>query len=277
LQKLAVYQALWGMENLAGVDLELNLEGAVRRIQDAGFDGIGVSLGRPHIATRQAACARDLGMPFEASAFVRTADELATNIELGQELGAEQINVQVLTRLDRVQDAVALLSEMEIRAQCAKVQVCYETHRGRLTNDLLFTLRVLEELPNLKLTGDLSHYPVVHEFPLPVPEVDLARMSRIIAQCHAFHGRVSGSHQVQVSIVAPQHKEWLDQFMAWWKEGFLSWMDRAGTNDELLFKIELGPPNYAITGPDGVELADRWHEAILLKDMVRELWSESAQ
>ena len=39
------------------------------------------------------------------------------------------------------------------------------------------------------------------------------------------------------------------------------------------FVTELGPPNwYAITGPDGNELSDRWEDALLLKQHVRRIW-----
>jgi hypothetical protein len=35
---------------------------------------------------------------------------------------------------------------------------------------------------------------------------------------------------------------------------------------------ELGPPPYAITGPDGAELSDRWQDALAMKDMIGSLW-----
>jgi hypothetical protein len=33
---------------------------------------------------------------------------------------------------------------------------------------------------------------------------------------------------------------------------------------------------YAITGPDGRELSDRWQKALVMKDMVRALWDRVA-
>jgi hypothetical protein len=276
VQELHVYQAIWGMENLSVVDIERDVEGALDLIQAAGFDGVGTSLMRPERCEAVSKGVRERGMEWEASAFLHSPDELARAIDRAHELGAHHLNVQILARPDRVADAVALLSAFEAHTAQAPFPVHYETHRGRLTNDLLFTLRVLQALPELKLTGDLSHYPLVHEFPLPIPPADLERISEILAHCWAFHGRVCGSHQVQVSLELPQHQDWVAQFRRWWAEGFASWRERADADGVLTFLCELGPPNYAITGPDGRELVDRWREAQLMKDMARSIWTQQA-
>lgn len=274
MRRLLVYQAIWAMENTPGVDLESDLDAALDRVFAAGFDGAGVSLGRRDRAEGVARGVAARGGTWEASAFVRTADDLAHCLDFAETWGAHHVNVQVLEKRDRVADGVRLLEEMEAVARGSGLAVHYETHRGRLTNDLLFTLRILDAMPGLKLTGDLSHYPLVHEFPLPVPEAELARMSRILARCEGFHGRVCGSHQVQVSVVAPQHRPWVEQFQAWWAEGFRAWAGRAGPDADLTFMTELGPPNYAITDAQGAEVSDRWAEALLLKDMARDLWRD---
>jgi hypothetical protein len=38
----------------------------------------------------------------------------------------------------------------------------------------------------------------------------------------------------------------------------------------------LGPPPYAITGPDGAELSDRWEDALKMKAMIQALWQRIA-
>lgn len=277
MSELLVYQAVWGLEGLPQFDLSARFEAALDTVLAAGFDGVGIALRRREQSEIVSRVLAERGKSWEAGAAVASPDDLARALDRAQALGARHLNVQVTERPDRVADAVALLEAMERVAAGATIAVRYETHRGRLTNDLLFTVRVLDAMPQLKLTGDLSHYAMVHEMPLPVPPADLARMSRVIAQCCGYHGRVAGSHQVQVPLAAPQHQEWVEQFKAWWKEGFAGWLAGAAPSDKLSFMTELGPPNYAITGLDGRELSDRWGESLMLKDMARALWAEVAE
>jgi hypothetical protein len=275
MKRFLVYQALWGMERLAGVNLDNDLPGALQRVFDAEFDGVGFSLMREERAQLAARYAREHGKSFEAIGFVRVPEDLARLVDVAQALGAHHLTIQIMTRVAHVAEAVRLLSQLEVISARAAIPVYYETHRGRLTNDLLFTLRVLDELPTLRLTGDLSHYVLAHEMPQPVSEADLERMARILDRCWAFHGRIASSHQIQVSPSAPQHAAWVQQFRSWWRYGFQSWRARADCDAQLTFMTELGPPHYAITTADGQELSDRWNDALLLKDIAHEVWAEA--
>ena len=69
-----------------------------------------------------------------------------------------------------------------------------------MTTDLYFTLRLLDRFPDLRLTGDLSHYVVGREFAWPISDENHRLMHRIIDNCWGFHGRVASREQIQVQI-----------------------------------------------------------------------------
>jgi hypothetical protein len=217
---------------------------------------------------------REYGMTWQAQCYPRTVDELKSIIEHVQELGADHINLQPDVRPYSIEECIPLLEGWRRLAHDAGIAVHIETHRDRMTTDLLFTLRLLDCFPDLRLTGDISHYVVGREFAWPVCEEDDGRIRRILDHCWGFHGRVASREQVQVQISFAHHREWLDLFLAWWKYGFESWRARAPDDGVLTFLCELGPKEYAMTDRNGYELSDRWEEALMLKDLVRAMWSD---
>ena len=98
-------------------------------------------------------------------------------------------------------------------------------------------------------------------------------MHRILDHSWAFHGRVASREQVQIEISFEPHRIWVDLFLDWWRYGFASRQRRAGPRDTLVFTCELGPKPYAIIGRDGNDTTDRWAEALLMHDWIRELWN----
>jgi len=62
------------------------------------------------------------------------------------------------------------------------------------------------------------------------------------------------------------------RFFGWWDQGLRAWRARAPADATVTFMCELGPAPYAITGADGLELSDRWLEALEIRDKVAALW-----
>ena len=110
-----------------------------------------------------------------------------------------------------------------------------EANRDRMTTDLYFTLRLRDRFPELRLTGDLSHYVVGREFAWPVSDENHRLMHRIIDNCWGFHGRVASREQIQVQLSFAHQRDWLDLFMGWWEYGFRSWRRRAPQDGLLAF------------------------------------------
>jgi len=275
-QRFLVYQSLWAMERRRPDGLEWTLEEKLQMIQQAGFDGAGVRFADRAFAQQVTDFLKSHGMSWQAQAYPQTLDDLKPIIDHVLEFGADHLNVQPDVRPYTVQECIPLIEGWQRMASDAGIKMQIETHRNRMTTDLFFTLHILDILPDLRLTGDLSHYVVGREFWYPISDEDHALMHRIIDNCWGFHGRVASREQIQLQLSFPHHQHWIDVFMGWWERGFKQWRRKADATETLTFLCELGPPEYAMTGADGYELSDRWQEALMMKDMVRNLWSRVA-
>lgn len=276
MQRFLVYQSLWAMERRRPDGHEWSLDEKLRMIRDAGFDGCGVRFADREYARTVTAFLREHGMTWQAQCYPRTVDDLKPIIDHVLEFGADHLNLQPDVRPYRLEACFPYIDGWRRLAADAGIAMQIETHRDRMTTDLLFTLHLLDHYPDLRLTADLSHYLVGREFAWPVSDENHALIHRILDNSWGLHGRVASREQVQVPITFPQHREWVDLFMDWWAYGFRSWRRRAGPDATLTFLCELGPAPYAITGADGYDLSDRWQESLQMMAMVRDLWQRTA-
>ena len=279
MQELRVFQSLWGMESLPGERSSWSLEEQLLGIARESFDGVNFEDDNPH-AARVVELARELGLDWSLTTFPSTVAELRTATDLVARLGPEgcdHVNLQPDVRPVTVLEGIPYVLGWLEAAEESGVELFIETHRDRMTTDLHYTLQLIDAVPSMRLTADLSHFVVGREFRHPVGEEYEGQIMRILDRTHAFHGRVASREQVQVQLAFPQQRPWVELFARWWEEGFRRWRARSGPDATLNFLVELGPPSYAMTGPDGKELSDRWEEALELKRMVREIWDQSSR
>jgi hypothetical protein len=276
---LHVYQSLWGMEQLPfRCNTEWTLEEQFDLIVEAGFDGISLSFTDADSAIRRCRPAIERGLRIQAMYFPTTVDGLKPVFRTIEAVGREHVdhlNLQPNVRPHTLEASIPYLLGWQELADDFGTAMYVETHRDRMTTDLFFTLRLLDAVPRLRLTADLSHFLVGREFAIPVDAENHAMMHRIVQRSRAFHGRVASREQVQVQTSFPQHQPWVDLFAGWWLEGFRHFRATQEEDEILTFTCELGPPWYAITGPDGAELSDRWTEALQLAQLARGLWDQA--
>ncbi|WP_298285454.1 sugar phosphate isomerase/epimerase [Acidocella sp.] len=274
MQQLLIIQSLWGMERLKGQTSDLPAAAAIAKVAAAGFDGVTHHFTDETEVKTLAALRAAHGLTAEAQCFPTAIDELKPTLELAHRYGAHHITIQADVRPRAFAQSARIVEGWCRLAESSDIPVYLETHRGRLNNDMLLMLDLLEALPDLRLLADLSHYVVAREFPAPpVPGEMEAQVQALLARAWAAHGRIAAPGQVQVELTFPQHQPWVAQFSAWWTSLMRGWKARAGAADSFAFTCELGPQPYAISGPTGEDLTDRWADALALRDIARHCWA----
>ena len=277
MQKLDIYQSLWAMELRRPGIAERPMEENFAMAKEAGYHGLCIDPAVDEIdkMLKLKSLFDSYGLKCMVNAFPHTVDELAPLLKMSAEMNATLVNVIGAVMPLKVDEGVAVVKRWMHDAQQAGLPLLFETHRDCTLNDLYYTLQLIEEVPDMRLCADLSHYVIDREMPLPLSERDRAFMRRILDRSDCFQGRISNREQIQIQIEFLQHQAWVEQFKSWWREGISAWRQRNGSNETLNFLCELGPPPYAITDANGAELSDRWQEAMIIKAWVEEIWNTS--
>ena len=277
VQRLIFTQSMWAMERRDPDGIERGIAESLDMIATAGFEGVSAAYIDVPWIEQVAKGAKDRGLAAlaEWQCFPRTIDDLKPALEFAARWGGHHLCLQPDVRPRRLVDCIPLLEGWRRLAEESPVPIWVETHRDRMTTDLHFTLDLLDAFPDLRLVADLSHFLVGREFAWPVDEANTSMIHRVLDQAWALHGRVASREQVQIEVSFPHHRPWVDLFLDWWDYGMRSWRTRAGANETLSFGCELGPRPYAITDREGRDSTDRWTEALLLRDWVRQRWERS--
>jgi hypothetical protein len=276
MQKLEIYQSLWGMELRSPHVPERTHEESFAMVAEAGFDGICIDPSVDEIpkmmSLRSLFERHELGSM--VNAFPNSEDDMQPLLEFAKDFDACMVNIISGVMPIKPEDAVPTVQRWMQEAEDKNMPLLFETHRDGLLNDMYFTLQLMDLVPEMRLCADLSHFVVDRELRAPVPERDQKYISSILDRSDCFQGRVASREQVQVAINFPQHQEWVDIFKGWWKEGMRAWRRRNTDDATLVFLCELGPPPYAITDGDQRELSDRWEESLQIRDWAREIWTD---
>jgi hypothetical protein len=275
MRRLKVYTSLWAMQPHDPTGMKLPFDQVCEMVAGAGFDGMAIDLGASDVAVAHAVRPhmQRVGLTPLIVAFPKTIESLEDTLHMARDFGAPFVDVIGQVMPLAINDMVPVIETWMGMADRIGQPIQFETHRNCITNDLYVTLQLLDRIPGMRICADLSHYVVDREFWFPLSAHDMGLMSRILQRSDSFQGRVASRQQIQLQLHFPQHQKWVNLFKGWWREGLADWRARNPTGD-CIFVCELGPPEYAMTGPDGREMSNRWEEAQLIKTWVREIWDE---
>jgi len=273
-QHLKTYTSLWAMQPHDQTGVKLPYGQVCEMVANAGYDGMAIDLGagdvaqahevRPHMERH--------GLTPLIVAFPKTVEGLRETLVMAKDFGSPFVDVIGQVMPLSVDGMIPVIRQWMDMADLIGVPVQFESHRNCITNDLYSTLCLLDAIPEMRMCADLSHYVVDREFWFPMSDRDMGLITRILQRSDSFQGRVASRQQIQLQLDFSQNQKWVELFKGWWREGLQDWRKRS--QGDCIFLCELGPPEYAMTGPDGREMSNRWQEALQIKSWVHEIWDD---
>ena len=271
MQKLEIFQSMWAMSQLRPDGFEWPLPEQMEMIAEAGFDGVDLVYGDFDPAQIQPLLDK-YQLESTVTVFPESIEALQPVIEIAQSLGVRHLNIIGKVYPFSINEGARYIRGWMALCDKAGLAATIETHRDCITTDMHYTLQLMQQVPEMHLCADLSHFVVGREFSWPITVQVQSQIESILDRSTAFQGRVASREQIQLQISFDHHRQWFDLFAQWWEYGFKSWRTRAGEDECLNFLCELGPKEYAMTGHDGYELSDRWQESIIMKERVHRIW-----
>ena len=259
--KLQTYKTLWGYNG--------SMESAIDEALHADFDGVeGPAPENKAEARRVRSLLDDSDMNFIAE--ITTAgsyvperhaslqdhiDSFAEDLE--HSLYFDPIFITCLGGCDawREEESIEFFSAAMELAETSGITVSFETHRSRSLFNPWVTQRIVEQLPDILLTVDFSHWCVVCE---RLMDTELDVIHAIADNVFHIHSRVGYEQGPQVPDPrAPEYTYALRAHQNWWQIIWQSQLKRQ-------FKVTTMTPEF---GPDGY-----LHESPFSQLPVANLW-----
>ena len=199
---LRVYQSLWATEMRRPGVPERPVEERFGRVRDAGFDGMGVDLGAMDIdaARKLVPEFARTGLEGLLTAFPCSIEDLRPALHLAKDIGSPFVIVVGQVMPLAVADMAEAIRAWLRIADEEELPIQFETHRNAITNDLFSTLLMLDAVPEMRLSADLSHYVVDREMMQPISVEYQSYVGRILERSDSFQGRVANRCQVQLPL-----------------------------------------------------------------------------
>lgn len=276
--RLRLHHALWGLSKLpmnAPEESQWTLDEKFARVKAAGFEAVECWLDDNSEAETKAALDRH-GLRLVLGHRPFTTADIDRTIDRAVRLGADFVFAQPADAFTPLETVAELVRHGQQAAAKHGFPFFVETHRNNYTENIPQSVALIDAVPGIRFTGDLSHFVVVGEFYGWADERAVDRMLPVLSRVSHLHGRVSNGEAVQVDV-GDGSGQTAQFFVSLWKTAMRHWLEGAQPGDVFPFTPELGPPRYAITLPDGSEFSDRWEQSLVMARLAEQAWREASE
>ncbi len=259
--ELLLCKTLWGHTG--------SLDEAVHAALAAGFAGIEAPLPAGSVELErfgglldahglmwiQEICTAGSYVPNRHAGVSEHLQDLESQLYRARDVGARFANVLGGCDAWDIERSVRFFAEAQEISARLGVICSFETHRGRSFFTPWNTVKILDRLPELKVTCDFSHWTVVCE---RLMDSEWEAILRVAQQAHHIHGRVGYDQGPQVPHPgAPEYAEALVSHQRCWEAVWAAQHQRGYTHTTMT--PEFGPDGYLHTLPfTGAPVADLW-------------------
>lgn len=260
--QLLTFKTLWGhtgsieeaavLAKAAGFS---GLEAPAMQENSAHLQALGKTLREYDLEWVQEICTAGSYVPRRHASIIEHLEDLEAQIVVGKRLGPKFINVMGGCDAWPISTSVDFFRAAMDIADKHGVTCSFETHRGRSFYCPWNTVAVLEQIPDIKITCDFSHWVVVCER-LMDSEWDAIELAA--QHAHHVHSRVGYDQGPQVPHPgAPEYAEALASHQRCWEAIWSAQMARG--YQETTMTPEFGPDGYLHHLPfTNAPIADLW-------------------
>ncbi len=274
--RLRIQHSLWSLIKLPfNASVEWTLDEKFQRAKAEGFEAVECWLNDDNEAEHRTALDR-AGLRLILGHRPFQLQDVRATVERALRLHADFIFAQPADAFTPVGEVAALVREGRKIANDNGLAFFVEIHRNNFTENLPQIKQLIELVPDIRFTADLSHLVVCGEFYGWEDERAVDRLMPVLERTAHMHGRISNGEQVQVDVGDGSNAT-AQFFVRLWATAMTHWLKDAGPGDVLPFASELGPPRYAITTPEGKEISDRWEQSLVMKRLAEQAWKTAVE
>lgn len=273
--KIKFFCPRWGSEHLA-------IESFCDNVKSEGFDGVEMAL--PIDNSKKSEIIKTLEK-FELELIGQHYETLEPNFDKHKKLFAQYlenladspalfINSQTgkdYYSFDQNKTLIDISDEVSSRT---KMKILHETHRGKFSFAAHITRHYLEQLPDLRITLDISHWCNVAETFL---EDQQEAVSMALERTDHIHSRVG--HQEGPQIPDPRAPEWQDavKFHASWWDKVIELKRKKGDN-QFTITSEFGAPPYLVLMPFTRQpITSQWEINVHMMNLLKTRYSDETK